>query len=291
MSVISLHSDISRLENQIADINNKIAKLMREQSRTVSDITSAEKSLRSTKSSSTTRNGLSKIESLRKKQSSQINDMAKLQKDLAYKQVELSRKKSSLVTEQSKLDKRVHADRDKLQKQQEKKISSMERTIKTQNQRIKDMTISATENTNLSNHNEDKRYDFFISYASEDGDEFVKPLADALVKEGFEVWFDAFCHKPGDSLRRSIDKGLRSSNRGLVVLSKHYIAKEWPQKEFDALFSLEGTDGESLIIPLWHEISKNEVQRFSPMVADKKAILTAVNTIDEIVEMLKVFKR
>lgn len=291
MSISTLQSDISRIEKQIAEINIKIAKLMREQSRTITDISSAEKSLKNTKSSSAARNYMSKIESLRKKQISQTKDMAKLQKDLATKQSELSRKKSSLISEQTKFDKKVQSEREKSQKQQDRKISTLERTIKSQNERLAEMSFNAIDyHGHSSQMEESKRYDFFISYASEDGDSFVTPLANALRDAGFNVWFDAFCLKPGDSLRRSIDKGLRFSDRGLVVLSKHYISKEWPQKEFDALFSLEGNDGESLIIPIWHEISKNEVQRFSPMVADKKAILTAVSTLDEIVEMLKAFK-
>lgn len=291
MSITSFQSDVTRLEKKIAEINGKIARLTHEQSRTLSGITSAEKSLSSTKSASAARNYLSKIETLRKKQVSYSNDLAKLQKELSTKQLELTRKKSSLLAEQSKLDKKEQSNREKELKQQQQKISSLERNIKLQNKRITEMSINSHNlNNSQSNIEENKKYDFFISYASEDRDTFVAPLAHALKDTGFEVWFDAFCLRPGDSLRRSIDKGLRDSTRGLVVLSKHYISKEWPQKEFDALFSLEGIDGENLIIPIWHEISKNEVQKFSPMVADKKAILTAVCSIDEIVEMLKVFK-
>jgi hypothetical protein len=51
-------------------------------------------------------------------------------------------------------------------------------------------------------------YDVFISHASEDKDNFMRPLADELRRRQIEVWFDEFSLKPGDSLRTSIDLGL-----------------------------------------------------------------------------------
>ena len=55
----------------------------------------------------------------------------------------------------------------------------------------------------------DKEFDFFISHASEDKDEIVKDLADALKENGFEIWYDDFELKIGDSLRKKIDKDFK----------------------------------------------------------------------------------
>ena len=54
-------------------------------------------------------------------------------------------------------------------------------------------------------------YDVFICHASEDKESFVRPLADALRSANIEVRYDAFSLRLGDSLRRSIDKGLSQS--------------------------------------------------------------------------------
>ena len=54
-------------------------------------------------------------------------------------------------------------------------------------------------------------YDVFISHASEDKDEVVRPLANALLEKGLKVWYDEFELKIGDSLRRKIDRGLAKS--------------------------------------------------------------------------------
>lgn len=44
-------------------------------------------------------------------------------------------------------------------------------------------------------------HDVFISHASEDKDDFVRPLANALITEGLDVWYDEMALRIGDSLR------------------------------------------------------------------------------------------
>jgi hypothetical protein len=45
-------------------------------------------------------------------------------------------------------------------------------------------------------------YDAFISHATEDKEKLVKPLAMALRKRGFRIWYDQFEMRVGDSLSR-----------------------------------------------------------------------------------------
>jgi hypothetical protein len=52
----------------------------------------------------------------------------------------------------------------------------------------------------------------FISHASEDKEDFVRPLAETLQQLGVKVWYDEFTLKVGDSLRRKIDSGLETLN-------------------------------------------------------------------------------
>ena len=127
----------------------------------------------------------------------------------------------------------------------------------------------------------DPEYDVFISHASEDKDEIVRPLANALVEKGVKVWYDEFEMKIGDSLRRKIDKGLANSRFGIVVISKNFIKKGWTNYELDGIIT-KAISGEQIILPIWHNITKEEVIAFSPSLADKLARNTAINTIDEI---------
>ena len=73
-----------------------------------------------------------------------------------------------------------------------------------------------------------RRHDVFISHAWEDKDAIARPLAEELRRRGFDVWYDEFSLKMGDSLRGSIDYGLANSRFGLVILSKNFFAKHWP---------------------------------------------------------------
>ena len=45
--------------------------------------------------------------------------------------------------------------------------------------------------------------------------------------------------------------------------------------------------GEQQVLPVWHDITKQEVVDFSPSLADKLARNTAVNTIEEIADLIK----
>lgn len=114
-------------------------------------------------------------------------------------------------------------------------------------------------------------YDLFICHASEDKEEFVRPLAEALKKEHVEVWYDEFSLKIGDSIRRSIDKGLSQSRFGVVVISDSFLNKEWPQYELDGLVEKEISGKEIVLLPVWHKITHQQILKYSPSLAGKKA--------------------
>ena len=114
-------------------------------------------------------------------------------------------------------------------------------------------------------------WDAFISHASEDKDDVARPLAEALQSRGLRIWFDESALRAGDSLRRSIDAGLRLSHFGVVILSPAFITKQWPQSELDGLFARE-MRGKKVIVPIWHRLGIDEVLSYSPMLADRVAL-------------------
>ncbi len=130
-----------------------------------------------------------------------------------------------------------------------------------------------------------ERHDVFISHASEDKKSFVEGLAERLKAEDIDVWYDKFSLKWGDSLRGQIDRGLATSRFGIVVLSKAFFNKRWPQNELDGLFALE-VSGKSKILPIWHNITADEVEEFSPMLAGRLA-LDSAHPIEDMIAQLK----
>jgi hypothetical protein len=132
------------------------------------------------------------------------------------------------------------------------------------------------------------QWDVFISHATEDKDAFVRPLAEALMRRGVRVWLDEYSLKLGDSLMRSIDQGLARCRFGVVVLSPAFFAKEWPQKELAGLASRE-SEGQKIILPIWHNITASEVRNFSPMLSDRFAVSSGeglARVIDKVMEAL-----
>jgi hypothetical protein len=124
-------------------------------------------------------------------------------------------------------------------------------------------------------------YDVFISHASDDKDSIVRSLAEALQGKGLTVWYDEFTLRIGDSLRQKIDAGLARSRVGLVVISPAFIGKGWTNYELDGIVT-RSISGEQILLPIWHDITKQQVMDFSPSLADKVARSTAMHTVDEI---------
>jgi len=124
-------------------------------------------------------------------------------------------------------------------------------------------------------------FDVFISHASEDKETIVRSLVTSLVEIGLTVWYDEFTLRIGDSLRQKIDRGLAKSRVGLVVLSPAFVSKGWTNYELDGIVT-RTVSGEQILLPIWHNITKQEVIDFSPSLADKMARSTASHTVQEI---------
>lgn len=106
----------------------------------------------------------------------------------------------------------------------------------------------------------------FISYASENK-HVAEKFARALCNKGFDVWYDDFVIKIGHHITKSIEEGLREADYGLLILSKEFFEKYWPQLELTSLLALQ-----KRIIPLWYKIDKKYVEEKSPLLIDIKSI-------------------
>ncbi len=98
---------------------------------------------------------------------------------------------------------------------------------------------------------------------------------------GLEVWVDERELKIGDSLRQRIDHGLAQSSFGVVILSRSFLRKGWTNYELDGIVS-KTIAGKQRMLPIWHEITKDEIVEYSPTLVDRIARSTATYTLDEI---------
>lgn len=131
----------------------------------------------------------------------------------------------------------------------------------------------------------ERDYDLFLSHATENKD-FVGPLVGALIARGVRVWYDETAISVGDSLRESIDKGLTRSRFGAVIFSHAFFAKRWTNYELNGLVTRE-MQGRKVMLPVWHpELTADDVTSYSPSLADKKALVGARLSVDEIADAL-----
>lgn len=133
-----------------------------------------------------------------------------------------------------------------------------------------------------------EHWDVFISHATEDKEEIARPLAKNLTNAGLRVWFDEFTLKVGQSISESINYGLANSAYGIVILSEHYLRKDWTKRELAGLFAKE--QNEKLILPIWHKISLEKIRTYSPILADRLATNSSVGLQNLTIALLEVIK-
>jgi hypothetical protein len=73
----------------------------------------------------------------------------------------------------------------------------------------------------------------FLSHSSEDK-QVAGYIAQKLMKNGIDVWYDEWCIGPGDSIRQKIDMGLTDCTHFMVLLTPRSLEKPWVNQEMDA---------------------------------------------------------
>ncbi len=110
----------------------------------------------------------------------------------------------------------------------------------------------------------------FISHDSRDKQNIAEPLALQLQKFFCPVWFDKFSLQVGDSLRESIERGLKECPKCIFVLTPNFLSNGgWSKREYDSIFTRELIEQQKVILPVWYNVSVEDVYKYSPMLADR----------------------
>ena len=279
MSIQSIQSKISSLQREIQSLQRNLTNESKNEATKTNRIVQINQSITRTTS-------LSTIESKQREKQRLENDLARIQqkkadltKRIADKTAQLHKSQQDLYKEQEKDQRKFQESLKRKEREQKRRQEQLLERLRTMPHEVESATRVATP------EQQDPTYDVFVSYASDDKDDLVRPLVEALNKKGYSVWYAEFKLRIGDSLRRSIDKGLAHSKFGIVVLSPSFFAKNWTQYELDGLVAKEMTGGK-VILPIWHKVSKDEVMAYSPALADKFALNTAMYSIEELAKEL-----
>ncbi|MEH2184286.1 TIR domain-containing protein [Nostoc sp.] len=130
-------------------------------------------------------------------------------------------------------------------------------------------------------------HDVFISHATEDKEIVARPVYQKLKDKGYKVCFDEASFTVGDSLSRSIAKGLLESRFIIIVLSPSFFKKGWTIHEYQGAVQrkIEAEKiqtGNPVILPIWHEVTSQDVKKFDPTLLDIVATNFS-NGIDKVI--------
>ncbi len=113
----------------------------------------------------------------------------------------------------------------------------------------------------------------FISHDHRNKADIARPLSIELSKIMCPVWFDEFSLRVGDSLRESIEKGLKECKKCVLILTREFLTNEgWTKKEFNSVFTREILEKKNVILPVWHKVTASQVYEYSPTLADRVGV-------------------
>ncbi len=136
-------------------------------------------------------------------------------------------------------------------------------------------------------------YDAFLSFAVEDKIEIATLLHHKLEEKGLKVWYSGRELLLGNSIQSTITEGLVRSRYAILLISPHYFKTEYTLQELGALWSRE-TESRKVIIPVFHQITPQEVGLINPALAERWALSTEIgldNVCDKIVEHISASKQ
>lgn len=267
---------INRLDKDIADIEKKIAAESKIEADRSSKIAAIQRSITKNTSMSSLNLKQRQMSNYNREMNTAQVRRADLQKKLAEKRAERAKYSIELQKAVARENKQNELNQKKLQEQYEQRVREL-------TEALQNATTVQTVPHSLYDENDNAEYDVFISHASEDKESFVNDLVQALMNRGIKVWYDSQNIEWGDSLRTKIDNGLRNASFGIVVLSNNFISKGWTRYELEGLFNIEMTKGKT-ILPIWHNITKQQVMDFSPTLAGRMALTSAAMTPDEMAD-------
>lgn len=236
---------------------------------------------------------LIKLSSKRNITKMDIQKMGQYNKEL----LKLDKDITSLVEQIRKNTEGMNRYKGRLAKEQEKQFKTMLKSMESQTSKNVEYLNSYSEMSQKLNELsldvkrsvQDKEiieYDVFLSHSSLDKDIFVSELSEKLSNKGLKVFEDVKVFKIGQSQTDMMNMGILNSRFVVIFLSKSFIESGWSQYEFKSFLNREINEKRVIILPIWHEVSVDEVRQYNPYIVDKYAFNTSKQTMDEMVNQI-----
>ncbi|TBR58263.1 hypothetical protein B4U84_20235 [Westiellopsis prolifica IICB1] len=92
--------------------------------------------------------------------------------------------------------------------------------------------------------------DVFLSHASFDKEEYVRPLAKELERRKISYWLDEAEIQWGDKIVEKINEGLNEAKFVVIFLSENFINRNWSESELYSALNRENSEGKVIVLPL-----------------------------------------
>ncbi|MCS5502758.1 toll/interleukin-1 receptor domain-containing protein [Lysinibacillus sp. A4] len=236
---------------------------------------------------------LIKLSNKRNKTKTDIQKMGKYNKDLLKQDKDIT----SLVEQIRKNTEGMNRYKGRLAKEQEKQFKTMLKSMESQTSTNVEYLNSYSEmskklnelSLDIKHSVKDKEiieFDVFLSHSSLDKDIFVSELSEKLSNKGLKVFEDVKVFKIGQSQTDMMNMGILNSRFVVIFLSKNFIESGWSQYEFKSFLNREINEKRVIILPIWHDVSVDEVRQYNPYIVDKYALNTSKQTLDEMVNQI-----
>lgn len=237
-----------------------------------------------------------KLQRIIKKRNKTNGDMQKISQ---YNADLLKYKKAitKLIGEIGKNTDSMEKYRTKVSQEQNKQLQSMIKSMDTQRNANKEYLKKHTElsgklnelSSDIKQSVEKKEiieFDVFLSHSSLDKEDYVSELSDKLERKELKVFEDVKVFKIGQSQTSMMDMGILNSRFVVVFLSPNFIKSGWSDYEFKSFLNREINEKKIIILPIWHNVSYEDVRDYSPYLVDKFALDTRKYSLDEIVDSI-----
>ncbi|WP_277499859.1 toll/interleukin-1 receptor domain-containing protein [Nocardioides sp. ChNu-99] len=125
-----------------------------------------------------------------------------------------------------------------------------------------------------------ERRDLFLCHAWDDREGSARELHGHLKANGATVWFSEDDLPLGSLMIREIDKGLRNSRVGIVLVTpallKSIESEGVAEKELAVLLSTRR------VVPVLHGVSFGDLNNVSPMLASHAGLSTKESSLDNV---------
>ncbi|WP_404469248.1 toll/interleukin-1 receptor domain-containing protein [Sutcliffiella horikoshii] len=212
------------------------------------------------------------------------NNLLKYEKEMTQLMEQIRKNNDDINRYKERVDKEQKREYDKMLKSIKSQTSMNENYMTSFSEISEKINQLAVDVKHTVAEKEVIEFDVFLSHSSLDKEIFVTELSERLSEKGLNVFEDVKVFKIGQSQTDMMNMGILNSRFVVVFLSTNFIKSGWSDYEFKSFLNREINEKRIIILPIWHNVSVEEVRQYNPYLVDKFALSTDKFKMDEIVE-------